>query len=145
MLGVTWTELAILATAVLFASTFSVVNGRKLALCASAPQVAVAHGLHVRRLELFRLLTLALVTAAAVQVVGVTLVVAALVLPAAVGAALTRTLGSAHLVAVLAAVLFGVVGLYVSFWSDLPSGPAVVLTGTAMYMVAVIAGRFLRR
>jgi ABC-type Mn2+/Zn2+ transport system permease subunit len=145
VLGVTWVELAILAVAVLLASAFSVINGRKLALCAAAPQVAVAHGVHVRRLELFRLLTLALVTAAAVQVVGVTLVVAALVLPAAIGAALTRTLGGAHLVAVAAAVLCGVAGLYVSFWTDLPSGPAVVLTGTALYLVAVVAGRALRR
>jgi ABC-type Mn2+/Zn2+ transport system permease subunit len=145
VLGVTWTELAVLAVAVAGASLFSIRHGRQLALAAIAPQVATAHGVPLHRLELFRQLTLALVTAASVQVVGVTLVVAALVLPAAVGTVLTRTLGGAHVVAVTAACITGVAGLYVSYWFDLASGPAVVLTGTTLYLVALIVARLTRR
>jgi ABC-type Mn2+/Zn2+ transport system permease subunit len=145
VLGVTWTELAVLAVAVAGASLFSIRHGRQLALAAIAPQVATAHGVPLRRLELFRQLTLALVTAASVQVVGVTLVVAALVLPAAVGTVLTRTLGGAHVVAVTAACITGVAGLYVSYWFDLASGPAVVLTGTTLYLAALIVARLTRR
>jgi ABC-type Mn2+/Zn2+ transport system permease subunit len=145
VLGVTWSELAVLAVAVAGASCFSIYHGRQLALAAIAPQVAAAHGVPVRRLELLRQLTLALVTAASVQVVGVTLVVAALVLPAAVGTVLTRTLGGAHVVAVTAACITGVAGLYVSYWFDLASGPAVVLTGTTLYLAALIVARLTRR
>jgi iron/zinc/copper transport system permease protein len=145
VLGVTWTELLFLAVAVTGASLFSIGHGRRLALAAIAPPVATAHGVAVRRLELFRQLTLALVTAASVQVVGVTLVVAALVLPAAVGTTLSRTLGGTHLLAVAAACVTGVVGLYVSFWFDLASGPAVVLTATVLYLAALTTARLTRR
>lgn len=141
VLGVTWTEIITLTFAVTGACVFSVWHGRRLALSAIAPSVAVAHGVNVRRLELARVVTLAMITAAAVQVVGVTLVVAALVLPAGVGAALTRTLGGAHLVAVGTAVITGVLGLYVSYWYDLASGPAVVLVGTLLYLLTLSAAR----
>lgn len=139
VLGVSWSEVALLAVAVGAAAVFSVTNGRRLALASLAPAVAVAHGVNVRRLELARLVTLALVTAASVQVVGVTLVVAALVLPAATAAAITRTLGGAHVAAAAAGVTSGVAGLYLSYWYDIPSGPAVVLTGTGLYLAVLAA------
>lgn len=145
VLGVSWTEVVVLTATVTITTAFSVLFGRKLALAAAAPQVADAHGVDVRRLELVRLVTLALITAAAVQVVGVTLVVAALVLPAAIGSMCARTLAGIHLVAIAAAVATGVTGLYVSYWSDLASGPAVVLTGTAYYLLTLIVSRLIRR
>ena len=137
VLGVTWSDIALLSVATGVAVGSAALWGRKLALSASTPQVARAHGVAVRSLELGRVLTLSLVTAAAVQVVGVTLVVAALVLPAAVAALLTRTLGGAHIVAVGTAVLTGVLGLYVSYWMDIASGPAVVLAGSVLYAVTL--------
>jgi manganese/iron transport system permease protein len=145
VLGVSWADVGVLAATVTVAASFSVMFGRKLALAAAAPQVADAHGIDVRRIEMFRLLALAMITAASVQVVGVTLVVAALVLPAATGSVWSRTLGGAHVVAVTAACLTGTTGLFVSYWTDLASGPAVVLTGTVYYLVALAVSRLIRR
>lgn len=84
-------------------------------------------------------------TAAAVQVVGVTLVVAGLVLPGAISVMLSRTTGGSHIIAVFAAVLSGVAGLYVSFWADIASGPAVVLTSTVLYSVVLVTGRIFHK
>lgn len=144
VLGVTWNEVAILGSSVLAATAFSVGQGRRLALAAISPQVALAHGVDVRRLEMYRLVTMSLVTAASVQIVGVTLVVAALVLPAATAALITRTLGVAHLAAVCVAVTVAVAGLYVSYWYDIASGPAIVITGTALYALALVTGALRR-
>jgi ABC-type Mn2+/Zn2+ transport system permease subunit len=145
VLGVAWADIVMLAVAVGAAAVFSLGNGRRLALAAMTPQVAQAHGVDVRRLELARMTTLALVTAAAVQVVGVTLVVAALVLPAAMAAVTARTLGAAHSIAVGWGTVTAVLGLYVSYYFDLASGPAVVLTGTALYLLTLWIGRLTRR
>lgn len=144
VLGVTVDELVVLGFAVVAAVLFSVLNGRRLALSAAAPQVALAHGVAVNRIEFARTLVLALVTAASVQVVGITLVVAALVLPAAAAAVLTRSLGGFHLVAVVAAAVTAVVGLYVSYWVNIPSGPAVVLSGTGLYIIAILVAALRR-
>jgi manganese/iron transport system permease protein len=133
VLGVTVADVATLALAALAAWGLALLAVRRLTLISAAPRVAVAHGVAVARLELARTVTLAGVTAAAVQVVGVTLVVVALVLPAATAALVARTLLGVHAVAASAAVLVGVVGMYVSYWSDIASGPAIVLTAAAVF------------
>jgi ABC-type Mn2+/Zn2+ transport system permease subunit len=133
VLGVTVADVATLALAALAAWGLALLAVRRLTLISAAPRVAVAHGVAVARLELARTVTLAGVTAAAVQVVGVTLVVVALVLPAATAALVARTLLGFHAVAASAAVLVGVVGMYVSYWSDIASGPAIVLTAAAVF------------
>jgi len=138
VLGVTWTEVFILAGAATFTSIFCVLNGRRLALSALAPDVAAAHGVPVRRLEMQRLLVVALATSASVQVVGVTLVVAALVIPAATASLLTRTLGATHVVAVVAGAFSAFSGLLISYWFDVASGPAVILTATVLYAATLI-------
>jgi ABC-type Mn2+/Zn2+ transport system permease subunit len=142
VLGVTWNEVVILSVAVVAASTFTFTQGRRLALASIAPSVALAHGVNVRRIEMYRLVTLALVTAAAVQIVGVTLVVAALVLPAATAAVFTRTLGTAHTAAVACGVVVAVAGLYLSYWRDLASGPSVVIAGTVLYAASLLVSSF---
>lgn len=133
ILGVNWSEVLILGCSVMLAIIFTLAQSRRLALSAISPVVAEAHGINIKRLELIRLITLSLVTAAAVQIVGVTLVVAALVIPAATASLLARTLGSLHVISSIFAVLIGVLGLYISYWYDLASGPAVVVTGTILY------------
>lgn len=138
VLGVTWPEVFTLAFAVTLAVVFSVIFGRRLALSALAPQVAAAHGVNVARLEMFRLVVIALVTSASVQVVGVTLVVAALVIPAATAALITSTLGAAHVAAGAIGAFTAVFGLFLSYWFDISSGPAVVLTGTGIYLGALL-------
>jgi iron/zinc/copper transport system permease protein len=138
ILGVNWSEVVILGGSVLLAIIFTLAQSRKLALSAISPTVAEAHGINIKKIELLRLITLSLVTAAAVQIVGVTLVVAALVIPAASASLLARTLGSFYVIASIFALLIGVLGLYISYWYDLASGPAVVVTGTALYSFVLL-------
>lgn len=139
ILGVNWIEVVILGTSILVAIVFTLVQSRRLALCAISPVVAEAHGINVKRLEIIRLITLSLVTAAAVQIVGVTLVVAALVIPTAAASLMTRTLGSLHVLSSIFAVVLGVLGLYISYWFNLASGPSVVVTGTVLYIFVLLS------
>lgn len=139
VLGVTGAEVCVLAVVTGLAWAVAYMTGRLAALDALAPEVAVAHGVPVRRLELVRMVTLAATIAASVQVVGVTLVVAAIVFPAAVGVRCARMLAAIHAVAAAVAAVTAVAGLYLSYWTDVASGPAIVLTGTVGYMLAVAA------
>jgi ABC-type Mn2+/Zn2+ transport system permease subunit len=136
VLGVTGSDIVTLAAAGGIAWGFSWSTARRLALSAAAPQVANAHGVPVARLELLRTLVLALVTAAAVQVVGVTLVVVALVFPAATASLLARTVASVQALSLGIGAVTGAVGMYVSYWNDLASGPAIVLTAATGFVFA---------
>jgi ABC-type Mn2+/Zn2+ transport system permease subunit len=146
VLGVTGGDVLTLLVATVVAWLFTWWAGRRLALSAAVPQVAAAHGVPVARLEFLRTLVLALVTATTVQVVGVTLVVVALVFPAATASLLARTLASTQVTALLTGVLTGAVGMYISYWTDIASGPAIVLTAAGALILAVpssaiLAGR----
>jgi ABC-type Mn2+/Zn2+ transport system permease subunit len=103
------------------------------------PEVARVHGIRVERVELaFSVLTAAVVVASA-RVLGVLLIAAAVVLPAATARLVTRSFTAMLLLATSLGVLASVVGLYLSFHVDVPSGPTIVLTGALVFAVAFVA------
>lgn len=72
------------------------------------------------------------------------LISALLITPAAAAALLTRSLPRMMLLASAIAVLSGGVGLYVSFYAEVASGAAIVLTATGCFGLAWL-GRLLAR
>jgi len=94
-----------------------------------------------RRPELLRfvmLMLLALTVVVSLQTVGVGLVAAMLVTPAATAYLLTRRLSSMMVLAAVIGASSSVTGLYVSYYLDVASGAAVVLTATAAFLVAFL-------
>jgi ABC-type Mn2+/Zn2+ transport system permease subunit len=89
------------------------------------------------------LLTLIAVTVAvSLQTVGVALMVAMLVTPAATAYLLTHRLPQMMSLAAVFASFSGVVGLYLSYYLSIASGAAIVLTATAIFMLAFLWKRF---
>lgn len=75
------------------------------------------------------------------QALGTLMSVGLMMLPAASARLWCARLDSMLAIAVVLAMLSSVSGLLVSFHFDLPSGPAIVLTAGAMYMVSLLLGR----
>jgi ABC-type Mn2+/Zn2+ transport system permease subunit len=69
-------------------------------------------------------------------VVGIALVAAMLVTPAATAFLLTRRLPTMAAVSALLGVLSGVSGLYASYYLNIASGAAVVLSATVFFLLA---------
>ncbi|NEP84575.1 MAG: metal ABC transporter permease, partial [Okeania sp. SIO3B3] len=84
------------------------------------------------------LLLIAVTIVLALQVVGIALMSAMLVTPAATALLLTRRLPWVMSLSVLLGVLSGVIGLYLSFYINVASGPAIVLTSTALFLLALV-------
>ncbi|MYV98501.1 metal ABC transporter permease [Streptomyces sp. SID3343] len=130
------------AVAVLCLATLAVL-GRELLLRSFDADFARAAGYRVGALDLALNVVVALTVVAAVRTIGTALVLALLVVPATIG----RTLGRrpAHIVAIgiAAAVLCGYLGLTISYSASidhdlaLPTGPTVVLTLVAAYLLAL--------
>src|SRR5699024_925936 len=106
------------------------------------PVMAAAYGLPVARIHRVLMLLLTVVTVIALQTVGVVLVVAMLSTPAATAHLLTDRLGRMVLLAAAIGAAEAVVGLYLSFRFDLPSGAVIVLVGAVVFAaVLVVAPR----
>ncbi|HZL63919.1 MAG TPA: zinc ABC transporter permease AztB [Thermoleophilia bacterium] len=95
-----------------------------------------------RRPELLRfvmLILLALTVVVSLQTVGVGLVAAMLVTPAATAYLLTRRLSRMMALSAVIGGASSVAGLYFSYYLNVASGAAVVLTATVVFMVAFVA------
>ncbi|MGI8335338.1 metal ABC transporter permease [Actinomadura scrupuli] len=121
------------------------VFGRELFLLCQDEEVARASGLPVRFLSLLLAVTAAMTVVIAMRVVGLLLVSALMVVPVAAAQQITRGFKTTVGLAMVFGVFSAVGGLYAGFQRDLSPGPAIVLLALALFMVAVTAGRLLRR
>jgi manganese/iron transport system permease protein len=109
------------------------------------PLLATTLRLPARLLENLLLLIIAVTIVIALQTVGVALMVAVLVTPAAAAYLLTRRLPVMMALAAIIASLSGVIGLYISFYANVASGAAIVLTCTAFFILAWLGREIQRR
>ena len=84
------------------------------------------------------LILMALTVSVAMQTVGVALMVAMLVTPAATASLLTRRLWQGMLVSAAIGAFSAVTGLYLSYYFNIVSGSAIVLTATAIFLLVFL-------
>jgi len=81
---------------------------------------------------------MALTVSVAMQTVGVSLMVAMLVTPAATASLLTRRLWQGMFVSAAIGAFSAVSGLYLSYYFNIVSGSAIVLTATAIFLLVFL-------
>ena len=99
------------------------------------PILATTLRLPTKLLENLLLILIAVTIVVSLQTVGVALMVAMLVTPAATAFLLTRRMAVMMALAALIAAVSGVIGLYLSFYLEIASGAAIVLTTTAIFLI----------
>lgn len=134
--------LAAAALALAVAASLALLHGRLLAGGfdrAAARALGAAPG----RTEAALLVLLALAIVVAVQGLGNLLVVAVFVGPAATARQLTERIGPMIGIAVAAAVLAGLAGLYLSFYAGTAGGASVALAIFGLYLLSLPVARLL--
>jgi ABC-type Mn2+/Zn2+ transport system permease subunit len=122
--------LLILASVTLFYKQFLVIS--------FDPILAATLRLPAEFLRNFMLILLALTVVVSLQTVGVGLAAAMLVTPAATSYLLTRRLWPMMLVSAIIGAVSSLVGLYLSYYLNIVSGSAIVLTATVIFLVVFI-------
>lgn len=100
--------------------------------------MAQAYGLKTRIIHYGIMILLTLVTVASLQTVGVILVVAMLITPASTAYLLTNRLSFMVILAAFFGALASVIGLYISFLHNMPSGPIIALAATGIFVLAFL-------
>ena len=137
VLGASWTD--VLAVGLLAGAVVLVVRllYKELVFTTYDAAVAEAAGIPVRFLEYLLPLLVALTTVAALKTVGNVMVMSMLVVPAVTGSLLARRLGSMMAATVAVALAAIVIGLYLSYHLNLPTGPAIVVVSVAQLLIVV--------
>jgi len=100
------------------------------------PTLAATLRIPTRVFEYLQLVLIALTIAVSFQAVGVALMVAMLITPAAAAYLLTKRLPIMMILAAIIASASGVIGLYLSYYINVASGPAIVLVATGFFLIA---------
>ncbi len=139
VLGVTQTDVLVTAGLAALVIACLYVFHRPLVFTSFDPVGARVVGIPTGLMDYVLLALIALVIVLSVQAVGVVLVMAMLVTPAATAYLLVRRFVAMMWVGAALGMSAAVVGLYLSYHLDLPSGPAMALVATAFFALAALA------
>jgi ABC-type Mn2+/Zn2+ transport system permease subunit len=147
ILGISSGQIAGLVAVCALTAVFVFLRHRALLFATFDPDVADVSGVRVARTDAALMVILSLGILATLTVIGVTLVAAMLVIPAVVARMLTHSFARMLWLSTVLGAACGLVGMYASYYAEVPSGTMIVLTGAALFVtaLAVTGGRGLRR
>jgi ABC-type Mn2+/Zn2+ transport system permease subunit len=135
VLGVSANDLLLTAALSLIVLGAIVAFYKEFLVISFDPILAATLRLPAELLRNLLLILLALTIVVSMQTVGVGLVSAMLVTPGATAYLLTRRLPTMMLISALVGALSSIVGLYLSYYLNVASGAAVVLTATMIFVL----------
>ncbi len=138
ILGVTLVEVrntAIISTVVV---TVVVLLYKELLFYTFDPLGAQAAGLPVNLLNFGLMVLIALTIVASLTAVGVILVLALLITPGATAYLLVKRLNQMMILGAVIGVVASISGMYISYFFNLPSGPAIVLVASGFFTLALL-------
>lgn len=138
VLSVTWDDVWLTAAIGVAILAFVVVFYKELLFTAYDPAMAAASGLPVAAFQYGLLVLVALTVVIAIQTIGVILVVALLITPAATAQLLVRSLPAIMGLGAAIGTASSVIGLYLAWHADLSASASIVLTATALFVLAFL-------
>ena len=112
---------------------------RKLVLGMISEELAISKGINVSRINLLYLLLVSLVVAAGIRIVGTLLVGFLVIVPAAAAKNVSTDLTKYAVLSACIGAASSCSGILFSSYLNLPTGPFVVFSGIAVFLVTVLA------
>jgi manganese/iron transport system permease protein len=95
-------------------------------------------GLPVKWLDMGLMILIGLTIVASLKAVGVILVLSLLITPASTAYLLVERLHQVMYVGVIVGIISSISGMYLSYYYNLPSGPAIVLVATTFFVLSFL-------
>lgn len=99
------------------------------------PELAQVEGVNVKQVQLLFILLLAFMIALSMKIVGVLLVTSLLIIPAAAARRLSNSPEQMLVMSIFIGVFSIIAGLSTSYYIDLPTGPAIVMAATIVFLL----------
>lgn len=138
ILGVTASEVRETAIVGLIVIAAVILLYKELLFYSFDPLGAQAAGLPVQWLDFGLMVAIALTVVASLKVVGVILVLSLLITPGATAYLLVPRLHQVMLLGAVIGVISSVSGMYLSYFYNVPSGPAIVMVVSSFFLFALL-------
>ena len=139
ILGVSRTDVLVVAGVTVLAAAAVFLRYRVLLFTTFDPEVAEASGVRTARVDALLMLVLAVSILASMKVLGVVLIAASLVIPAVVARMLTDRFAHMLWLSLMIGALCSFVGMNLSYHLDVSSGATIVLVGTVLFTAVFAA------
>ena len=120
-------------------------NWSSLLLVTVDEDLAKAEGINPLYMNLLLTSVLTIVVALSLQVIGLLLITAMLIIPAATA----RRLVNSPEIMVVASTLIGIfsvrIGIFISYETDVPSGPSIIVVSAVLFFISHFFGKFLKK
>ena len=133
ILGVTPEDLIAIAVVSTVVAVAVFLGYKQLLFATFDPEIAPIYGVPTRWVDAAFALALAATIVVCMNVVGVTLIAAAIVIPPVSARLLTNSFGPLVLLSTLLGAACGFFGMFVSYYWDVASGPAIILLAAAAF------------
>jgi zinc transport system permease protein len=138
ILAITWLDLIIISAVGLIIILFVKFYYKKLVLISLNEDLAQAQGIRSKRLKLVFYLSLSVAVVLAIKVLGLILASALLIIPVATAKSFAKSLQHLNFLAIFIAIVTVFLGLLVSYYFDLSTGPTIVLLGSVFFFLSLL-------
>ncbi len=141
ILAVTWNDVAIILGLTLAVLALVALLYKEFLVLSFDPVYGEAIGIPVRGLKLLLLCMVAFSVVMLIKIVGIILLIALLTIPGAISRQHIKGLPGIMAGSILLGMIFVTVGLFVSYYLDVPSGATIILTAAATFFLSTVISR----
>ena len=145
ILAVNTTDVYIVVFLLILVVTLVLVFFKQLLFYSFDPIGAEVKGLNTSFLNYLFLILLSIAIVGSLQTVGIILVLSMLIIPAAAAKLVTNTFVTSIKVSIIFGIISSIIGLYLSYFLNLPSGPSMSLVATAIFVVAFLSNKIRKK
>lgn len=141
ILAVTWSDVAIIVGLSLAVLALVALLYKEFLVLSFDPVYGEAIGIPVRGLKLLLLCMVAFSVVMLIKIVGIILLIALLTIPGAISRQHIKGLPGIMAGSISLGVIFVIVGLFVSYYLNVPSGATIILTAAATFFLSTALSR----
>ena len=97
--------------------------------------LAKSKGINVKLLENIFAIVIAIMVMLSIRWIGILLINSMIILPAAASRNISKNIRSYHAFSIIFALISGIFGLIISYYTDIPTGPMIVILSGIIYFI----------
>lgn len=101
------------------------------------PILAKSKGINVKLIDNIFAISIAIMVMISIRWVGILLINSMMILPAASSRNITKDMRSYHIVSIAFALFSGIAGLIISYYTNIPTGPMIVILSGIIYFITL--------
>ena len=145
ILAIGWSEVWQAALLSVLAGAGLIWQLREITLITANEELAHVCGVRLKKYNFLFVLVLTLTVAVTIRLLGIVLVTSLLVIPPAAARNISHNLRQHLIFSVLAGFVGSLGGVILSYWVNVPCGPAIVVTCIGLFVICLVWGRIQTR